>query len=461
MADLIDNSIDAGATHVLIRFYRAGAQLTGLAVVDDGGGMTEAELDEAMRFGSRTKKTPADLGKYGMGLKSASLNHANSLTVITRRRRGVHARRWTTASIRAGWKLETIDPGDARSVLDEDWGGTKIMPPGTVVLWRDIPRFAATAGHAGVRFGQYGRTLVNHLGLHFHRFLDDGRLIIQVDLRDEETGETGFPKTISPLNPFPDRSPRRGYPATFHAELPAYGELSFVGTIWPARSNDPRYKLGGKVAQRQGFYFYRNDRLIQAGGWNGWRDDAEPHASLARVEVDLPPRFDDAFAISVQKSGVDAPPGFTEAIDAARSGKTTMGEYIREAIDVYRSALQGQAASRPVIGSGLTKSLRKALDDALLDDGQTSVNVTVRWGRLPRDRLFTVEGESREVVLNDRYRHDILGGRKASSGDAPLFKTLIFLLLSDDAVRERRSKKAEARWNTINECLLAALREGP
>ena len=110
LADLIDNSIDAGAKNVLIRFFRDGDRLTDLAVVDDGSGMSEATLEEAMRFGSRVRKRGADLGKYGMGMKSASLNHADTLIVISRQRRKVSGRRWTTESIQDGWKLEKLDP---------------------------------------------------------------------------------------------------------------------------------------------------------------------------------------------------------------------------------------------------------------------------------------------------------------------------------------------------------------
>src|SRR5262245_66159428 len=73
LADLIDNSIDAGARNVLVRFFRDGDRLTDIAVVDDGAGMDEETLEEAMRFGSRLKKRGADLSKYGMGLKAASL----------------------------------------------------------------------------------------------------------------------------------------------------------------------------------------------------------------------------------------------------------------------------------------------------------------------------------------------------------------------------------------------------
>ena len=206
IADLVDNSVDAKSKNVLIRFFRTGDDLTAIGVVDDGDGMDEKTLTEAMRFGSRAKHLASDLGKYGMGLKSASLNHANSLTVVTRQSRKVHGRRWTTASIQESWKLETIDGADAARLLDQDWAALKPKPSGTLVLWQDIERFAATPEHASQRFGQYKKALASHLGLVFFRFLTDGRLRLIIDLHDLETGVTGLPLTVEPLDPFPARS---------------------------------------------------------------------------------------------------------------------------------------------------------------------------------------------------------------------------------------------------------------
>ena len=125
--------------------------------------------------------------------------------------------------------------------------------------------------------------------------------------------------------------------------------------IWPPNAKDPQYKLGGgRVAARQGFYFYRNKRLIQAGGWNGWREhDAEPHSSLARVAVDMPPELDRHFRLNVQKSKVDVPPNFVSALEAARSGVTTFAHYVRDAVDVYRSAVTMPSTIPLTLGAGI------------------------------------------------------------------------------------------------------------
>ena len=458
VADLIDNSVDAHADTVLIRFFRTDQNLTAIAIVDDGDGMDEPTLHEAMRFGSRLQHGASELGKYGMGLKSASLNHARSVTVLTRQNGEPSGRRWTTSSIREAWKLDRLDSDDAARLLDRDWTELSTAPSGTVVLWQELERFEAAPGHAPQRFGQFKRQLGSHLGLTFHRFLDAGRLRIIIDLQDLPTGTVGLPLTVQALDPFPDSSGHGGYPTTFHLPLGSYGDLELRAHIWPPRSADSGYKLNGRVAQHQGLYFFRNDRLIQAGGWNGWRDDAEPHASLARASIDLSESFDEAFALNVQKSGVDAPPEFLPAMAGARAGETTLADYVRTAIDVYRRA-GVNVARRPTIEGGLTSGPRDRINDLLADPESPQLPVAISWGRLEDGRVFELGGSSAEIILNQAYRPVLLAGRRASSGDAPLVKTLMFLLLSEDLLRGRRSPKAERRIKLINDCLLIALEE--
>jgi hypothetical protein len=177
------------------------------------------------------------------------------------------------------------------------------------------------------------------------------------------------------------------------------------------------------------------------------------------VSVDLPPRLDDAFAISVQKSGVDVPPGFLDAVDQARSGNTTMADYIRAAIEVYRSAQGDHDNVQPVMRGGVTRPLGRAIANVLMENGAKPVHVDISWTRLPADCVFWVNGDDNEIRLNESFRRSILGDRRASAGDAPLFKALMFLLLADDVVRARQSKKARERLDQINTILLRALED--
>ena len=119
IADLVDNSIDAKAKNVLVRFVRTNSALQTLQVIDDGKGMTSEELEVAMQFGSEKERSEEQHGLYGVGLKSASLSSCDSLTVVSRTRSGVVGARWTPEGARDDWKMEILDPERCKQKLRE------------------------------------------------------------------------------------------------------------------------------------------------------------------------------------------------------------------------------------------------------------------------------------------------------------------------------------------------------
>jgi len=117
LADLIDNSIAAGARNVNIRFSANNAPY--IAVIDDGAGMSPQDLTDAMRHGSRNpgiRRDALDLGRFGLGLKTASLSQCRTLTVVSLRDGVVSARRWDLDYIarRRDWWLLNIPEDQAR-----------------------------------------------------------------------------------------------------------------------------------------------------------------------------------------------------------------------------------------------------------------------------------------------------------------------------------------------------------
>ena len=122
ISDLLDNSVDAKADQVLIRLWHDGERLTEVSIVDNGRGMAESVLDEAMRFGAQVPHEEADLGKFGLGLKSATFSQARRLTVVSRQRGASSGRRWTVDGISAGWELERVAVEEIEQLLDRDWG---------------------------------------------------------------------------------------------------------------------------------------------------------------------------------------------------------------------------------------------------------------------------------------------------------------------------------------------------
>ena len=459
LADLIDNSINAGATTVLIRFLHDGENVRSVAIVDDGLGMSSAELNEAMRFGTLQKQDPLSLGKFGMGLKLSSLSHARSLTVYSRKNGRSSARRWTVDSIKRGWLCERIAAPVPARIMNSRWATLDLSDSGSVVLWEDIDKLPSHRSGLRATLALLERRLRLHLGLCFHRFMESQDFTILIDQGLIDRPTQGLSARLQPLDPFD--YPESGcyeYPKTFRCKVAGVGVLKICGHIWPAKSDAPEYRLGRRASTRQGFYFYRNDRLIQAGGWNGLvQDDTEPHSSLARVEVHLPPKFDHVFGINVQKSTVIVPPGFVEAVQSAvASDGTTFEEYRREAQLVYRSANGGERGFIAVPTGGVRKQLTQRFQEQLNGTKKTLSPVSFRWVQLNREEFFRVDKENAEIHLNADYRSAILGDRRGSGVDAPVLKLLLFFLMKRDFEYPSVSAQRQREVRQLNALLAEA-----
>ena len=171
IADLVDNSIDAKADNVLIRFVRSSVGIHSILIADDGKGMDDKTLQEAMRFGSRTTKAGVELGKYGIGLKSASLSQAQTVTVLSRQRGKTLGRRWTTENIRKGWQCEVLDDVQCNKLFALDLGPIKFGQKGTIVVWEHLEHLKAQKDTLSRVLDRTIQRVSNELGLKFHRFL--------------------------------------------------------------------------------------------------------------------------------------------------------------------------------------------------------------------------------------------------------------------------------------------------
>jgi hypothetical protein len=184
------------------------------------------------------------------------------------------------------------------------------------------------------------RRLENYLALAFHRFLA-GRpraVRLRLDIFDQKSKRAGIPIDLDPLDPFAyDQSGNPTFPVNMSVDGEYKDRIALKAHIWPANSTSPSYKLPGGANSRQGFYFYRNNRLIQGGGWNGIRE-TEPHSSLARVEVDIAADFDLEISLDVKKVEIQLPPNLVSAVQKA---KTAAGidfkKYLSIAGETYRT----------------------------------------------------------------------------------------------------------------------------
>lgn len=291
IADLIDNSISAEAKNVWLQFYWDGSE-SYISMLDDGKGMTEAELVNAMRLGSRNpleEREPNDLGRFGLGLKTASFSQCRRLTVCAK---AVHqnsvTRRWDLdyVSKTGEWRLLR----SAASGSEERLTALEQMESGTVVLWESMDRVVGGTktddAKAHNRFLEMIEDVEKHLAMVFHRFLErKNKLQIWINQR-----------LIEPWDPFlTNEKVTQWLP-----EENLYFQENRVVVqpyVLPHHSKvDPQTyeKAAGSNGwnAQQGFYIYRNERMLVAGEWLGLGLQRDEHCKLARIQVDLPNSMD-------------------------------------------------------------------------------------------------------------------------------------------------------------------------
>lgn len=350
VADLVDNSIAAGATRVQITIEYDAAN-SFVMISDDGSGMSANGVLEALRFGSRRTYGQGDLGRYGLGLKTASLSQARCLTVLSRASRNVTVRQLSLDTIAAfdEWLIVAPEPcarqEQGRQLLGE---GT-----GTVVLWENLDRVfqeqKPEGGWARRRLERLAERTAEHLAMVFHRFLEgEGVRRVTIELNGEK---------LEPWNPFAihEKATMPLAPQTFELSLgDVSGQVRLARFVLPARnafSSPAEFeKLSGprKWNRQQGLYIYRANRLVQWGGWAGLRGIDE-HLKLARAALDFDTDLDAAFNINVAKMKVTVPAQLRTILERP------IHDLCLRADDVYRrAALQKKSSDRrtPPRGDG-------------------------------------------------------------------------------------------------------------
>lgn len=304
--------------------------------------MDASTINEAMKPGSDREYKPDDLGKFGLGLKTASLSQCRRLTVASRQskaQRRIEARRldvdWIVEEDK--WKAFILSAPDRDDILVEPLD----QRPGTVVLWESLDRILGykipwgEAARAGLL--RLAEQLDVHLGMVFHRFL---------------AGEAGKRKKltirvngsrIEPWDPFA-RSERRTeelplieFDVRTDTGVGIAGLRRFVLPPKEGFSSEAEWNRAGAFGRwnsLQGFYIYRANRLIQVGGWNRMRTQDE-HSKLARAAIDFFPDLDSAFEINWAKVKVILPTHLREDL------KQPIEDLVRRAKAVYSHSGSG------------------------------------------------------------------------------------------------------------------------
>lgn len=387
IADLVDNSIAAGATKVDVAFHFAGEH-SWIRVTDNGAGMDGGTLQEALRYGSAREYTEDDLGKFGFGLKTASTSQCRKVTVASRK-----AKQNARLEVRC-LDLEHIGETSRWEILVFDWAERpeQVTEPlqdhtGTVVLWEDLDRILEYKDPWGEwakkKLFALAEDVDRHLAMVFHRFLagevrDRPRLAITIN------GKTA----IEPWDPFCRSEPKtEPFPAK---DLKVAGDagVGFVRVnsyVLPAQrqfSTDAAWRRASGPLQwnrQQGLYVYRANRMIQSGGWNRIRAQDE-HTKLARMSLDFFPNLDAVFGINIAKAYVNLPQDLREQLQPLISQCT------RSADAKYRN-------ERPKSGTGGSSAAVAARSSR-----SARANGSAEFGTGPFDQYGNRQGPARPQV---------------------------------------------------------------
>lgn len=299
IADIIDNSISAMASSVDIFFFPIGDSY--VAILDNGKGMNAGELENAMRYGSQNpneKREITDLGRFGLGLKTASLSQCRSLTVASKKGDNVEVRRWDIDHVinTGEWSLIVLETDEEINAIPHI-DNLREFNSGTLVVWQNLDRLKVGELNFDLSMGRKMDNVRAHLSLVFHRYLN---------------GETGLKKLQikingTPLNysdPFLIRKNTQVMAdEEFFIEDAKVVVRPYILPHISKLSSDEIDELGGKDGLRksQGFYVYRNKRLLVWGTWFHMMRQGEL-SKLARIQVDIPNDLDNLWTLDIKKS---------------------------------------------------------------------------------------------------------------------------------------------------------------
>ncbi len=297
IADIVDNSISACARNVWIDYNWEGPEYF-IRIRDDGHGMALQDLVQAMTPGSRDpndERDSKDLGRFGLGLKTASFSQCKQLTVVTRRR-GHNL-------IHRCWDLDHVNEIGTWSLLDynPDPGSAELIgEQGTAILWRKLDRLIKSSLEtdevARKAYFDELEQVRKHLSLVFHRYMERGELSLHM----------GGNKLV-PWDPFMKGRP--GVQIVGEESLDA-GRITVKCYTMPHITHIPAAeRMDARTDEwqdLQGFYVYRNNRLLLYGDWLGTGSRSETTKN-ARILVDLPNSLDHEWQIDIKKSNARPP----------------------------------------------------------------------------------------------------------------------------------------------------------
>ena len=318
IADIIDNSISANAKNICLGFPMEPSH-NFVYILDDGCGLDKQSLFTAMRYGSNacnSERNERDLGRFGLGLKSASLSQCKILSVVSKYGGKICSYRWDYDYIisKGEWMLIELERNEISDL--PGFGKLTELDTGTLVVWQNFDMIEKSSGDVYATLTEYKVSLIEHLSLIFHRFLNgDSGYKIHIYINNYK---------LTGLDPFLEKNNKTNKRQEIILAIPDSGNriryISVTPFILPYQKDldkDDIKSLGGieNLRTKQGFYVYRNFRLIIWGTWFGL-----PRQELtknARIRVDIPNTLDDIWNIDIKKQHAIIPKSIKNSLKNA------------------------------------------------------------------------------------------------------------------------------------------------
>lgn len=404
IADLIDNSLSAEATQIHVQYDASGTPF--VAILDDGLGMSPAKLTDAMRHGStnpQAARAPSDLGRFGLGLKTASLSQCRKLTVVSKRDGVVSARRWDLDFVEETRRWLVLVPARDELLQLPMFRRLETQEKGTLVVWQELDRLTAGSSDSTREMTSRMEPLFEHLALVFHRFTQK---------------EGAFPAVGITVNglPLPPRDPFIGT-NSYRQELIGQtisherGDVLVSPFVLPPVGKLTQQEIdlaGGREGLRgtQGFYVYRTRRLVIWGTWFRLVPKEEFY-KLTRVRVDIPNSFDDLWGLDIKKSAAYPPDPIRNRLKEliphfANTSKRAVTYPGRKAVGAVAQPLwhriepaHGQFRYEPNVEHVLIQRLFKTLGDS--EQRHLQMVLDFLGGAIPYEAIYAdMCGDSRD-----------------------------------------------------------------
>lgn len=369
LADLMDNSISANANEIEIVIDTEKEPFT-LFLSDNGDGMDELTLKKSMQFPSQSSeeyRLAEDLGRFGLGMKTASFSQTRRFSVLSRKKglKTYQARTWDVELLKNNeWRLLVNSKSEVDKLLQRyrHISRSKLNPfhnfeANTIIVWEGLYKFEEYLEEKN-RYKALKREInevtCDHLALVFHRFMEAKNNPLKIRVNNQR---------LDPINPFP-LSEKDFRSIEYKTRKFGTDAIKVEGYVLPSRAIS-EVKQGNCIwttknkglMDMEGLYIYRANRIILFGGWNGLIKKA-PRLQLARLRVEIGNRADHLLHLNVAKSQVIIP------------------HELQNAFEDYISLLK-QEAEREYFNRGLKKFVNKKTENKsnLLESHHTNKGV--------------------------------------------------------------------------------------